>query len=490
MKHMEIWNQTWRFCQFCVVFVCFWDGGLLFEKRSEQGFKLRTLADPVQLSSAVVHISALPPAIRAAWKGPPRHAVCYLYKQNSEQSQLSWDVFWQDLGCWPLVSLQHPSPNVPLWQSESEDFVHIVEALRHMSSTGPVAQAAAQEMVKWLAPHGTFYAKYFPDKANQISEKSFADVFCNSTWMPSWRKTRLLSPFKGWILRNNCKRFQEYSSNEFLSSHCFDQAVEEFATQWKCIDWVYDKPTATILCDTLGSYSDCPVWMSHDQAIQLYNALQLAMERERIKAEPSEEEIAETKVSQEVRDFLKNKPWIFLPDSSSRAGAYENYWEQHQGRFFLPSNLAFRDRARVFLEDQYLTAEMGKVIAEAVELQALGGYYYRAPRLVRQVFRDWGVRPHVGWDAYLQVLRSVDKKVDEMGFHHVWQDDQVYHEIVWKILFHLGHQHLEEELPGQARAAAMGCSFPAQQIFIKGLNAGISQLYRKGILRLSLNCCA
>ena len=130
---------------------------------------MRTLPDPVQLSEAVVHVVGLPPKIKAAWKGPPRHNVSYLYKLNSE----------------------------PHWQSESDDFAHIVRALSHMTS----AHDAAREMVQWLAPHGSFYAKYFPDPASrsqaQVPQNSFAYLFCNADWMPSFHKTQLLSQMKG-----------------------------------------------------------------------------------------------------------------------------------------------------------------------------------------------------------------------------------------------------------------------------------------------------
>ena len=55
----------------------------------------------------------LPPKIKAAWKGPPRHNVSYLYKLNSEPHSLPWETVWQELGCWPVVSLQ-PCDNLPL----------------------------------------------------------------------------------------------------------------------------------------------------------------------------------------------------------------------------------------------------------------------------------------------------------------------------------------------------------------------------------------
>lgn len=421
---------------------------------ASDGRKMRTLPDPVQLSQAVVHVVGLPPKIRAAWKGPPRHNVSYLYKVGSEPQSLPWEIFWQELGCWPVVSLQ-PSGNLPLWQSESEDFAHIVRALSHMTLN---AQEAAKEMVQWLVPHGTFYAKYFPDPASrscqaQVSQNSFAYLFCNAEWMPSFRGTQLLSPMKGWILTNNCKRYREYSSNYFLSSHCFEQSVHELARRWTCLNWVWDKPTSKIICETLKAWNGTPGPMSYDHATQLYDALRSALEREHIRPDQGEED-PDAEVCQEVQEvraFLKNEPWIFLPDISSRERAFESHWEPYEGTFFATSCLAVNDQSSLFLKTSgFVTEEMAKLAADAVGAQALNAYYrYPLPRGIKQLFQDWGVLPTIGWGTYLEVLRLVDSKVGSMDPDHSWEDGNVYSQVVRQIMLVLGEEYLEKEMPGR-----------------------------------------
>ena len=418
---------------------------------------MRTLPDPVQLSQAVVHVVGLPPKIKAAWKGPPRHNVSHLYKLNSEPHPLPWETFWQELGCWPVVSLQ-PCDNLPLWQSESDDFAHIVRALSHMTS----AHDAAREMVQWLAPHGSFYAKYFPDPASRscqahVPQNSFAYLFCNADWMPSFHRTQLLSPLKGWILSNNCRRHREYSSNHFLSSHCFDQSVHELARGWTCLNWVMDEPTSKILCETLKARNGTRLLMSHAHAIQLYDALRAALDREHIKPDQGEED-PDAEVCQEVREvraFLKNEAWIFLPDISSRKHVFDNHWEPHQGTFLATSSLAVNDQSSLFLKtSDFVTEEMARLAAEAAGAQALNAYYWDY-RGKKHLFQDWGVLPTVGWGTYLEVLRLVDSKVGSMDPDHSWEDGNVYSQVVWQIMLVLGDEYLEKEIPGRVAPSNM-----------------------------------
>ena len=318
-----------------------------------------------------------------------------------------------------------------------------------------VAHDAAREMLQWLAPHGTFYAKYFPDPASrscqtQVPQNSFAYLFCNAEWLPSFHRTQLLSPMKGWILSNNCKRYREYSSNDFLSSHCFEQGVQELARRWTCLNWVMDKPTSKILCETLKARNGTRGPLSHDHAIQLYDALRAALEREHIKSnQGGEDPDAEAcQEAQEVRAFLKNEAWIFLPDISSREHAVGNHWEPHQGTFFATSCLAINDQSSLFLKtSDFVTEEMARLAAEAVGVQALN-VYYRGYSDNKHLFQDWGVLPTVGWGMYLEVLRLVDSKVGSMDPDHSWEDGNVYSQVVRQIMLVLGEEYMEE-MPGR-----------------------------------------
>ena len=143
-----------------------------------------------------------------------------------------------------------------------------------------------------------------------------------------------------------------------------------------------DKPTSKILCETLKARNGTRLPMSHDHAIQLYDALRKALEREHIKPDQGEED-PDAEVCQEVREvraFLKNEAWIFLPDTSSRKHAFENHWEPHQGTFFATSSLAVNDQSSLFLKtSDYVTEDMARLAAEAAGAQALNAILLGLP---------------------------------------------------------------------------------------------------------------
>lgn len=118
------------------------------------------------------------------------------------------------------VGWMNPAGDDPMTYSESPDFLQILQVLEHLQSTPPIAQQAAEQLVRWLKPYGKFYSKYFPEKPTQIHlpPSSFAVVFGNSPWMPSLKKNRLLTLNEGWISRSSSDDKKNNVNNKLLNT--------------------------------------------------------------------------------------------------------------------------------------------------------------------------------------------------------------------------------------------------------------------------------
>ena len=425
------------------------------------GHHHRTLDDPVQLSSTVVHIVQLPPAIRMVWKGPPRFNVSYLYKldDDTERGSLTWEQFWQDLGCWPVISCEEPGGDGPKTASTSNDFICIVEALEQLKSNPQRAQQAALHLVEWLTPYGRFYSKYFPVPGSQMTlpPGSFCRAFCDLAWMPSIQKNRLLSASEGWI---NTSHASGDLPNDLLKTTCFDPAVENLAKNWIVVPWVKEKPTARILVRTLKALAGEVVKIKLEDALVFYETLHFALSKEHIKAEEEQLDPAEESLdATEVRNFLQNEPWIFLPHLQKRHEAFANYREAYEGKLYLSSRAAISDPTGLFSNtyNQYMDEETADFAKKAVSMQTLRGYYlYDASLLegklqkqqknLSALFRQWGVAKKIGWDAYLGVLRKVDQEVG-VDPDKLWEKGNVYSKVVASVVSTLRwYSQVEEHL--------------------------------------------
>ena len=110
----------------------------------------------------------------------------------------------------------------------------------------------------------------------------------------------------------------------------------------------------------------------------------------------------------EVRDYLLNKPWIFMPND--RWGNMRKNVE-HLGRFWCASSLVYEDRSGLFGENcQWVTADMASFLVSCAGLRTLRERYHNHKELL-WFFQEWGVMPEIGWDVYLEVLRAVDRQV-------------------------------------------------------------------------------
>lgn len=187
--------------------------------------------------------------------------------------------------------------------------------------------------------------------------------------------------------------------------------------------------------------------------VRFYDALAKALSKEHIKPEAEEDDPVD---GTEVRFFLQNEPWLFLPSRRNKKEAFDNYNDAYEGEFLLASSVAFRDPSGLF-GCHHVTEEMINLAAEAVRMQTVIGYYaydtykqqrYPEMRTICNFFEQWGVSDRIGLDAYVAVLRLIDHNVRAMDPDYLWEDDHVYHKVVCRIMVALktGAHVVREEL--------------------------------------------
>ncbi len=351
-----------------------------------------------------VHIFPLPLPMRREWQGRNWWCVSALYGSDGDCScSLSWNDFWKDLGCWPLLRMkEHTASQLTL--STSPDFVDIIETLNAMKSkSGTMAYEASVSLVQWFvqhSQHASCYSKYFPSKEDtddaMQDSGTFANMFCNSAWLPTAAggvvSHRLLSLKEGWI-----RETEDHSSNPLLASACFHHDVGQLAKAWTFLNFSRGKPDAVALVQILKAFKNSHHRFSRTSVIEFYELLKVQIRG--LSAEWQED----------MRGFLQKEPWLFLPDRRDRKQASEEYRREFQGRFFPAADLANNDASALFCTwKKQVTDEMAEIAGEAAHKQCIETYY---PESLKRFFEDWGVRVHIGWDAYLQVLHAVHQRV-------------------------------------------------------------------------------
>ena len=421
---------------------------------------------PVRPSQDVVHISHLPESFTAFWAGRAWLTASQLYYAHAAEDPspaFSWGVFWQDLGCWPAFSVDADAESAPTASSQSSDLNYVILALKRMQATPACAQKAALELVAWLAPHGSFYAKYF-----QNTEAPLASMLFKTAWMPSWTGDRLLAPHDGWVpIPRSEDRVRE---SRFLASSCFHRATEVLLDSWPCLN-LAKSPKANIIVRTLRYHAALPAaaWSTGEMA-SVYKDLSLACYKERIWAPRPDQDDEPSQESLEVREHLLQQPWIFLPDQ--RCGSL-NPTDAEVGRFFTSNEVVIRDMSGLFSDQQRrgsrVTNEMVRLVAQSVSVRTVREHY--PDKNVLGFFKDWGVVADVGWEVYLEVLSLVDRLVSREDDAHVWEHDHalllvltwkgfaalpvmldqnhVRYEVVWHVLEVVGYcsPHPVDESP-------------------------------------------
>ncbi|CAE7230255.1 NOV, partial [Symbiodinium necroappetens] len=389
---------------------------------------------PVRPSQDVVHISHLPESFTAFLAGREWLTASQLYYAHAVEDPspaFSWGAFWQDLGCWPAFSVETDEPSTLTASSQSRDLNCVMLALKRMQATPACAQKAALELVAWLAPHGSFYAKYFKN----TSEAPLASMLFKTAWMPSWTGERLLAPHDGWVpVSRSDDRVRE---SRFLASSCFHRATEVLLDSWPCLH-LARSPKANIIVRTLSYHAALPAaaWSTGEMA-SVYKDLSLACYKERIWAPRPDQEDEPSQESLEVREYLLHMPWIFLPDQ--RCGSL-NPTDKETGRFFTSEEVVIRDMSCLLSDDQRrgrrVTNEMVRLVAQSVSVRTVREHY--PDKNVLGFFKDWGVVADVGWEVYLEVLRLVDRLVSREDDAHVWENDHAY-QVVWHVLEVVGY---------------------------------------------------
>ena len=386
----------------------------------------------VRLSQDVVHIYRLPVALAAVWAGPT-----WLTASRSYYSQVaddpyqnySWVNFWEDLGCWPALSVDKDAG--PAGSNQSRDFNHIVHCLEQMRSTPEYAQNVSLDLVQWLAPHGSFYAKYLgsPVSADRGAHASFASMLFNTAWMPSRTGDRLLSPHDGWV--PTPKSEVRARESRFLATSCYHKAAQLLLESWPFLH-LAQAPNASIIVRTLSHHAAQPsaAWSTGEMA-KVYQALHMACWREHISAPRgarADQEDEPAPDTLQVREYLLHKPWIFLPDE--RCGSV-NPADVGTGRFFTATDVAIRDMSGLFSDqqrrDSRVTNDIVRMVSQSVAIRTVKEHY--PDKNVLELFTDWGVAREIGWDSYLNVLNTVHELVCKEDSNHIWSDDQTLHPV-------------------------------------------------------------
>ena len=180
----------------------------------------------------------------------------------------------------------------------------------------------------------------------------------------------------------------------------------------------------------------------------VYQHLSWQCWREHISAKNPKMEEEPSPVTSEVRNFLLQEPWIFLP--TQRRGEAD-VWEEVPGTFLPLKAAAFTDKTGLFSDrprldscyDGLISDEMLSIVSQRVCLRTVAEHY--KDKDVRRFFEAWGVTHAIGWDVYLSVLRMVDELVREREPDHVWNQDRTLYKIVWCIVMMLGKTRFDED---------------------------------------------
>ncbi|CAE7252650.1 unnamed protein product [Symbiodinium sp. CCMP2456] len=336
---------------------------------------------------------------------------------------------------------------------ESKDFRNILQTLERIfaapSLGGAFAQKAATELVEWMTPHALYYKRFLVKdavaSAGSPTSIPMSDMLRSSPWLPSWHGDRLLTLGNGWVPVPGQSEVTARQS-KFLASSAFHSVVHQFAEKWPFLH-LAQWPTARIIVRTLKYQSSLPqpVWSSGEMSY-VYKSLGWTLNHERISrtnwgAEPTPEAC-------EVREYLLHEPWIFLP--TRRRGNYKVH-DEEAGKFYPSSSVAMYDASQLFSDRrafrssgyEYVSDEMAWTVSQKVFMRTAKEHY--SDKVVQALLKEWGVAPHMGWDAYLDVLRMVDELANSESHDHVWEHDHALHEIVWRIVRLLGKIPVEED---------------------------------------------
>ncbi|CAK0842082.1 unnamed protein product [Prorocentrum cordatum] len=383
-------------------------------------------ADPLPVRvgaspSPALHLRALPPLLGAAYR--ERGGRWLVPAPAYAEADEDWDGCWLQLGAWPgprVAAARSEADGGGDWTSEELD--GLLGALQRGGARR--RRELAEELVRFLAPHGPFYARFLYRPAESELSRGPSAVgraLCRASWFPT-AGGEIVPPTAGW-LAPHLGETPELAAAE--ARFVFVDSCQEFADSWPelGIERSPSGPTLVAMLQGVTEERKRKRVVAHMAVMYAH----LSRRRERMGTGVSSS-LAPSASS--VENFLAEGRWIFVPDHprSDIFEAYLQVWNDPKrrvpGEFYRPQDVVFGDAT--YLLDSFASAVPDSTrdfVRRSMKKRAVANYYLGPMTVcspvhqsqlskysdqVHKFLRSCGVQERPALDDYISVLRQID----------------------------------------------------------------------------------